>query len=168
LHYQRLGGRGAGFGVFLEAEGQVEAARDAIGAPVSANRDRRSGRLSCSLSSATTPLTSFLSETVRAFAQMVSPRERFPSDSPRKVTLEKPAGTLYRMDENLVLSLFEHPTLIQISDGAVVAEWPHLATGKQRSSIIHHLERIPPAVVHPTERMFAVASEDGITVVRVK
>ncbi|HVX97421.1 MAG TPA: hypothetical protein VHK47_21085 [Polyangia bacterium] len=44
---------------------------------VSANRDRRSGRLSCSLSSATTPLTSFLSETVRAFAQMVSPRERF-------------------------------------------------------------------------------------------
>ena len=91
-----------------------------------------------------------------------------PSDNPRKLTLEKPAGTLHRLDENLVLSLFEHPTLIQISDGAVVGEWPHLATGKQRSSIIHHLEQIPPVAVHPTERMFAVASQDAITVVRVK
>lgn len=33
-HYQRLGGLGGGVVVFVEAEGHVEPARDAIGTPV--------------------------------------------------------------------------------------------------------------------------------------
>jgi hypothetical protein len=76
------------------------------------------------------------------------------------------AGTLLGVDDDLVLSLFDHPKLIRISDGAVVGEWRHLSTGQQNSSIIRHVGRIPPFALHRTERMFAVADDEKITVVR--
>jgi hypothetical protein len=72
------------------------------------------------------------------------------------------------VDDHLVISLFDHPKLVHVSDGAVVADWPQLVTGKQNSSIIHDLGRIPPFALHPAAPMFAVADDDKITAVRIK
>jgi hypothetical protein len=84
----------------------------------------------------------------------------------RELPTSGPSGTLLGVDDDLVLSLFDHPKLIRISDGAVVGEWRHLSTGQQNSSIIRHVGRIPPFALHRTERMFAVADDEKITVVR--
>jgi hypothetical protein len=86
----------------------------------------------------------------------------------QEVAMSGPAGTLVYVDDDRVLSLFDHPKLVRVHDGAVVAEWPHLKTGKQNSSIIHQPGPIPAFAMHPTERMFAVADADKITVVRIK
>ncbi|MFO1492343.1 MAG: hypothetical protein U1F77_09445 [Kiritimatiellia bacterium] len=86
----------------------------------------------------------------------------------REVSLSGPGGTIHRLDEHLVLGLFGHPKLIHLSDGTVVREWSHLRTGEQNSSIIHHRAAIPAFALHPRERMFAVADEEKITVVRIK
>lgn len=86
----------------------------------------------------------------------------------RELCLSGPGGTIHRVDEHFVLGLFGHPKLIQLSDGKVVHEWPHLRTGEQNSSIIHHRAAVPAFALHPHQRMFAVADEEKITVVRIK
>lgn len=85
----------------------------------------------------------------------------------RATTLPSPAGSIIPFGNGMVLCLYEHPRLRRISDGNVVLEWPHLPTGKQTSSIIHHLDPIPPIAKHPNKPMFAVADNKNITVVRI-
>jgi hypothetical protein len=68
---------------------------------------------------------------------------------------------------DFVLSLFEHPRLLRISDGNVVLEWPHLQTGKQTSSIIHHTDSPPPFAKHRAKPMFAVADKEKVTVIQL-
>lgn len=84
-----------------------------------------------------------------------------------------PTGTLVPFDSEHVLALYEHPRLVRLADGVVVREWPHLPTGRQRSSIGCEmdngtLEAIPPFAKHPHAPMFAVAAADRITVVRLR
>jgi hypothetical protein len=86
----------------------------------------------------------------------------------REVNLLGPCGTIHRIGEHFVLGLFGHPKLIRLSDGTVVREWPHLRTGDQNSSIIHSRAPIPAFALHSKERMFAVADDEKITVVRIK
>ena len=86
----------------------------------------------------------------------------------RELELGSPGGSLHRLDEDLVICLYEYPKVLSVSDGSVVRGWPHISTGQQRSSIIHHRIPIPPFALHPNERMFAVAGDAAITVVRIR
>jgi hypothetical protein len=81
--------------------------------------------------------------------------------------LSSPAGTLIPFSHNTILSLYEHPRMLRISDASVTHEWSHLSTGRQQSSIIHQLDRIPAFAKHPTRPMFALAGKDKVTVVSV-
>jgi len=64
--------------------------------------------------------------------------------------------------------MHHHPRLLSTRDGSVVCEWPHLKTGQQTSSIIHHLDVIPVFAKHPRLPRFAVVDGEKITVVTVK
>lgn len=75
------------------------------------------------------------------------------------VPLAADIGTMFVMDENHVLGVYEYPRLIEISTGAVVQEWPELSTGQQNSSIIHHIKRIPAMAYDATNRRFAVVND---------
>ena len=78
---------------------------------------------------------------------------------------ETTLGTLMPLGEDHVISFYEHPKLIRISDGAVIKEWQHIHSGKQTSSIIHHIDSLPPIAIDRERMRFAVANEDCIHVI---
>ncbi len=74
-------------------------------------------------------------------------------------------GSVMMLDMEYIISFFGHPKLIRISDGVVLKEWPHIHSGEQSSSIIHHIDRLPPIAIDQENLRFAVANEDCIYVV---
>jgi hypothetical protein len=77
-------------------------------------------------------------------------------------------GTMMPVGETHVLTLFEHPRLHRISDGALTHEWPAISCGKERSSIvINASDAAPPIALDQTRRRFAIANDKTIFVVRV-
>lgn len=74
-------------------------------------------------------------------------------------------GLLMPLGEDHVISFFEYPKLLRISDGAVIKEWPHIGSGKQTSSIIHHIDTLPPIAINREGMRFSVANEDCIHVI---
>lgn len=79
---------------------------------------------------------------------------------------ENAVGTMMGMG-GYVVGFYEHPRLIELATGRVVEQWPELATGKQASSIIRHLDRLPPLALDPARARFAVGTEKGIEVVQL-
>lgn len=78
--------------------------------------------------------------------------------------LEKPAGTLMVVG-GYAVGFYEHPRLFELTTGRVLEQWPEFHTGRQGSSIIHHLPPSPPFAMDPVGRRFAVATDKGIEVV---
>ncbi len=74
-------------------------------------------------------------------------------------------GLLMPLGEDHVISFYEHPKLIRVSDGVVINEWSHIESGKQTSSIIHHIDSLPPIAIDSEGLRFAVANKKYINVV---
>ena len=81
------------------------------------------------------------------------------------VPLEQSLGTFMAVGPYL-LNLLGHPSLIEPSTGRVLERWPELDTGRQGSSIIHHISRPPPIARDPAGRRIAVGTEKGIELLR--
>jgi hypothetical protein len=79
-------------------------------------------------------------------------------------TVGKTLGSLMPLGRNHVVSFYEHPKIVDLVTGQVVQEWPGVNSGKQSSSIIHHLDTIPPMAKDPANYRFAVADKEKITV----
>jgi hypothetical protein len=84
-----------------------------------------------------------------------------------RVKVAGPVGAMLPVDSRYVVGFYEYPKLIDLSTGAVAASLPDLKTGKQTSSIIHHLEPLPPLAIDPAHNRFAVASNDCIHVAAI-
>lgn len=82
------------------------------------------------------------------------------------LALDSPAGTLMPVGD-VAVSFYESPKLLDLATGKVLYRWPELSTGLQNSSIIGHLDRIPPIALDPVNRRFAVADSENITVVQL-
>ncbi|ATB37924.1 hypothetical protein CYFUS_003349 [Cystobacter fuscus] len=80
--------------------------------------------------------------------------------------LEKPTGTLM-VAGGYAVGFYEHPRLFELTTGRILEQWPELHTGRQGSSIIHHLPPAPPFALDPAGRRLAVATDKGIEVVRI-
>jgi hypothetical protein len=81
------------------------------------------------------------------------------------VDAEDIAGTMMPIGTDHILGFYDHPKVIDLKTGQVVCRWPEIKSGKQISSIIWHQELPPPMALDPANRRFAVAGEDGITIV---
>ena len=77
-------------------------------------------------------------------------------------------GRLMPLGEDYVVSFYEHPKLIRVFDGVVVNEWPHINSGKQTGSIIHHIKSLPPIAIDSSNLRFAVANDGRIHVISFK
>jgi hypothetical protein len=84
-----------------------------------------------------------------------------------EVSLEETAGTIMPVSNEYFVGFHEHPKLFEISSGKVVQRWPEINSGKQNSSILHHLETIPPIALDPMRQRFAVADSSKITVIQL-
>ena len=80
--------------------------------------------------------------------------------------LEEPLGTLMPVGD-FVVGFYEHPKLVEVSTGKIVARWLDLSSGNQNSSIGRDLDKIPPLALDPANRRFAVADAEKITVVQL-
>jgi hypothetical protein len=84
-----------------------------------------------------------------------------------KSALETAPGTIMPVGRDHFVGFYEHPKLFEISSGKVILSWPELETGKQNSSILHHLGKIPPIALDPQRNRFAVAGPKGISVIQL-
>jgi hypothetical protein len=80
--------------------------------------------------------------------------------------LEETAGTLMPVGD-YVVGFFQHPKLIEVATGRVVARWEDLSTGQQNSSIITSGTTMPPLAMDAANKRFAVASDEAITVIQL-
>lgn len=80
--------------------------------------------------------------------------------------LKAPTGLMMSFGD-YVVGFYEHPKLIDLATGDIIVRWPDLATGNQNGSIISHLDKIPPIALDPTNKRFAVADAENITVIQL-
>jgi hypothetical protein len=74
-------------------------------------------------------------------------------------------GTMHEFGGNL-LSLYEHPRLVEVATGTVTKEWPDLSTGRQLGSILPK-EPVPPVAVDSEHLRFAVLDGEEVIVIEV-
>ena len=80
--------------------------------------------------------------------------------------LEEPLGTLMPVGD-FVVGFYEHPKLVEVATGKIIARWPDLNTGNQNSSIGRDLDKILPLALDPANKRFAVADGAKITVIQL-
>ena len=80
--------------------------------------------------------------------------------------LDSPVGTLMPLGD-MAVSFYESPKLLDLTTGEILHRWLELSTGRQNSSIIWHIDRVPPIALDPLNRRFAVADSENITVVQL-
>jgi hypothetical protein len=76
-------------------------------------------------------------------------------------------GTMMPAGAHHVLTFFRVPRLVSLATGKIVHEWTDIDSGEDVSSIVHHHRPSPPIALDPTRARFAVASKQGIDVVRI-
>lgn len=84
-----------------------------------------------------------------------------------QVPLQEPVGTMMKLGQECVVGFFEHPKVFDLATGRVIWRMRELKTGKQASSIIDPREALPPLALDPAGGRFAVATEEGIRVVKL-
>jgi hypothetical protein len=89
------------------------------------------------------------------------------SKTPTEVRAAHHLGDLMPVGDDHVLALYEHPRLVELATGNVVASWPHIASGNRTGAISHHFT-IPPMALDAAGGRYAVADRDGITVLQFR
>jgi hypothetical protein len=84
-----------------------------------------------------------------------------------RVNVSQPIGTILPVDPHHIVSFYDHPKIIDLTSGVTVASLPELRTGKQQSSIIHHVDPLPPLAIDCVHKRFAVATENMVHVIGV-
>jgi hypothetical protein len=85
-------------------------------------------------------------------------------DKPMVLRYGAPIGTIFAVGNKTVLSVFDHPRLLDLATGTVLREWTALKTGNQTTSIVMSGVSPPPMAIDARGRRFAIADPEGITV----
>jgi len=77
-------------------------------------------------------------------------------------------GTLMAVGKEHVLSLYEHPILIEVATGSVIEEWPEIASGTQQGSLLLREDeaRVPAMARDPLLNRVAIGDSTGISVIQ--
>ena len=84
----------------------------------------------------------------------------------RSVILGEVPGTMMPVGEKHAVCFYQHPKLVSLDSGEVVARWEDLDSGVQKSSILDD-SKLPPIALDTENNRFAVAGPSGITVVQI-
>lgn len=84
----------------------------------------------------------------------------------RSVALGEPPGIMMPVGERHVVCFYQHPKLVSLDSGEVVARWEDLDTGNQVGSIIWD-SKLSPLTIDVQHHRFAVAGPKNITVVQI-
>lgn len=84
-----------------------------------------------------------------------------------RASLDRTLGNVMPVSSRYVVEFHEHPKLIDIETAEVIHCWEDIDSGKQESSIIWHVDPLPPIALDPERHRFAVATGSSIRVVEV-
>lgn len=80
------------------------------------------------------------------------------------VKIKGPFGNVFAIDAKKCWDLFEYPKIISLENGEVLAEDKSVFSGKQCSSIIHHLEKLPKIAFNHKTKQIAMAYDNKIEI----
>lgn len=84
----------------------------------------------------------------------------------KSLVLDQVPGTLMPIGEGHVVCCYDHPRLVSLESGDVIARWDDLKTGNQVCSIVQN-GQMPPIAVDVANRRFAVHNSEKITVIQI-
>lgn len=73
-------------------------------------------------------------------------------------------GHLIAIDDTFAWELLGHPKIINYRTGEIVEEIKEIHSGRQISSIIHHLEKEPLIAINRATKQIAICNENGIEI----
>jgi hypothetical protein len=84
------------------------------------------------------------------------------------VRAQETIGKIMPVGARYLVGFYDHPKLFDRLTGAIVQRWPALATGREISSIQWHQVPLPPLALDSKNKRFAVADQEGITVIELQ
>lgn len=85
-----------------------------------------------------------------------------------QVAVTELPGTIMPVGPDHVVGFNKFPRVFELKTGKIVASLPDLQTGEQCSSIVWHIDAVPPLALDVRHRRFAVASEHEVRVVSIE
>lgn len=82
----------------------------------------------------------------------------------QSVEPDGPIGNLFPIDQKRCWDLYDYPKMIDLETGAILEEDKTLFSGRQNSSIIHHLDKLPKIAFNKETRQLALTNENCIEV----
>jgi len=84
-----------------------------------------------------------------------------------QVDVAETVGSLMPINRDYAIGFYETPKIISLKSGEIITRLNELKTGSQTSSIIHHVDTVPPIAVDIANHRFAVADDKEIHVIEV-
>lgn len=82
--------------------------------------------------------------------------------TPVKVNTE--FGNLYAINEKFAWDIFKFPKIINLETGEIVVKDESLSSGLQKSSIIHHIDKLPKVAFNQKTKQLAIAKDNCIEI----
>lgn len=76
-------------------------------------------------------------------------------------------GNLFAIDETKVWDMYKYPKIIDIKSGEIIDSLEEIDSGKQSSSIIHHLKDLPQIAFNRQTKQIAIGRENVIEILSV-
>lgn len=83
----------------------------------------------------------------------------------KPIKVQSEFGNLFAINEKLAWDLFKYPKIIDIETGEIIDKDESLSSGLQKSSIIHHLDKLPKVVFNRQTKQIAITKDDCIEII---
>ncbi len=80
------------------------------------------------------------------------------------VDVAVPIGNVFTIDTRYCWDLFDYPKIIDLSTGEILDKAENILSGKQNSSIIHHLKELPKMAYNKNTKQLAISAGEKIQI----
>ena len=80
------------------------------------------------------------------------------------ITINSQIGNIFSIDETRCWDLYRYPKIIDLTSGKVIDKIEEIDSGKQSSSIIHHIADLPKIAFNRRTKQMAIAKDNTIEI----
>lgn len=82
----------------------------------------------------------------------------------KPIKIQSEFGNLFAINEKFAWDLFKFPKIIDLETGEIVDKDESLASGLQKSSIIHHVDKLPKVAFNRQTKQIAITKDENIEI----
>ena len=82
----------------------------------------------------------------------------------KPIKIQSEFGNLFAINEKFAWDLFKFPKIIDLETGEIVDKDESLASGLQKSSIIHHIDKLPKVAFNRQTKQIAITKDENIEI----